>query len=131
MIYRVLADLVLVIHSCVVLFVVLGSLLLLRWPSVIRLHLPAVVWGIVVQFFFYPCPLTLLENWFRQLGGQAVYTGGFVSHYISTVLYAHVSRPFQAFLGLLLIALNVFAYSFVLIRRHQRTGLTWSKPPAD
>jgi heme O synthase-like polyprenyltransferase len=57
------------------------------------------------------------------LGGQAAYAGGFVSHYISAVLYANVSRPFQALLGLLLIAMNVFAYSFVLIRRHRGTGV--------
>src|SRR6267142_4443444 len=120
MIYRFLADLVLVVHSCVVLFVVLGGLLLLRWPSVLWLHLPAIVWGILVQCFFYPCPLTLLENWFLRLGGQTGYTGGFVDHYITAILYANVSRQFQAFLGLLLIGLNVFVYSIVLIRRRRR-----------
>ena len=88
-------------------------------PSVLWLHLPTFVWGILVQCFFWTCPLTPLENWLRQLGGQAMYAGGFVDHYLSSVLYANVSHQFQALLGLLLIALNILIYSFVLIRRRQ------------
>jgi hypothetical protein len=120
MIYRILAELVLVIHFCFVLFVVLGGLLVLRWPSVLWLHLPAFIWGILVQCFFWACPLTPLENWFRHLGGQSGYTGGFVEHYISAMLYANVSREFQALLGLLLIGLNILVYSLVFIRRRRR-----------
>ena len=119
MIYRFLAELVLVFHFCFVLFVVLGGVLVLRWPSVLWLHLAAFAWGVLVQCFFWTCPLTPLENWFRRLGGQSEYAGGFVDHYISSILYANVSRRFQASLGLLLIALNVLIYSFVLIRRRR------------
>jgi hypothetical protein len=121
MIYRILAELVLVIHFCIVLFVALGGLLILRWPSVKWLHLPAFVWGTVVQYYFWHCPLTQLENWFRHLGGQSGYSGGFLDHYISTVLHANVSRQIQALLGLLLIVLNLLVYSFVLIRHRRRT----------
>ena len=122
MIYRFLAELVLVFHFCFVLFAVLGGLLALRWPSVLWLHLPACVWGILVQCFFWTCPLTPFENRLRQLGGQSAYAGGFLDHYISSVLYANVSRQFQASLGLLLIALNVLIYLFVLSRRIRRTS---------
>ena len=120
MIYHFLAELVLVFHFCFVLFVVLGGLLALRWPSVLWLHVPACFWGVLVQCFFWTCPLTPLENWFRRLGGQSGYAGGFVDHYISSVLYANVSYQFQALLGLLLIALNVLIYLFVLSRRRRR-----------
>jgi hypothetical protein len=120
MMYRILAELVLVIHFCFVLFVVLGGLLVLRWPSVLWLHLPAFVWGILVQCFFWACPLTPLENWFRRLGGDAGYTGGFVEHYISLILYANVSREFQMSLGILLISVNILIYSLVIIRWRRR-----------
>jgi hypothetical protein len=119
MMYRILAELVLVIHFCFVLFVVLGGLLVLRWPLALWLHLPAVVWGILVQCFFWACPLTPLENWFRQLGGESGYRGGFIEHYISALLYANVSREFQVALGLLLIGMNVFIYALVFIRRRR------------
>ena len=120
MIYRVLAEVVPIVHFCFVLFVVLGGLLVLRWPSVLWLHLPAFIWGVLVQCFLWACPLTPLENWFRRSGGRSTYAGGFVDHYISSILYANVSRRFQAALGLLLIALNVVIYLFVLIRRRRR-----------
>ena len=122
MAYQILAEVVLVIHFCFVLFVVLGGLLALRWRSIIWLHLPAFVWGILVQCFFWACPLTPLENWFRRLGGESGYSGGFVEHYISAILYANVGREFQAVLGMLLIGVNVLVYSLVLIRRRRETG---------
>lgn len=127
MAYRILAELVLVIHFCFVLFVVLGGLLSLRWRFVLWLHLPAFVWGILVQCFYWACPLTPLENWLRRLGGEAGYTGGFVEHYISAILYADVSPRFQFALGLLLIGVNVLIYAWVFTRgpvfhRHFRAG---------
>ena len=122
MAYRILAEFVLVIHFCFVLFVVLGGLLALRWRSIIWLHLPAFVWGILVQCFFWSCPLTPLENWFRRLGGESGYSGGFVEHYISAILYANVSREFQLVLGVLQVGVNVMVYSLVFIRRRQQGG---------
>lgn len=117
MTYRILAELVLVLHFCFVLFVVLGGVLVLRWRPLLWLHLPAVAWGVLVQCFFLTCPLTLVENRLRRLGGDAGYAGGFVEHYISAILYADVSRQFQVMLGLLLAALNLAVYSYVVPRR--------------
>ena len=116
MIYRVLAELVLVLHFCFVLFVVLGGLLALWRRSVVWLHLPALIWGVLVECFYLACPLTPLENWFRRLGGEAGYANGFIEHYASAILYANVSREFQAMLGLLLIGINLFVYSYVFLR---------------
>jgi hypothetical protein len=121
MVYQALAELVLVLHLCFVLFVALGGLLALRWRPVVWLHLPAVAWGVLVQCFFLACPLTAVENWLRRLGGGAVYAGGFIEHYVSAILYADVSRQFQAALGLLLIALNLSVYSYVT-RRARRAA---------
>ncbi len=45
MAYRWLADLVLLLHLAFILFVTLGGLLVLRWPRLAWLHLPAAAWG--------------------------------------------------------------------------------------
>jgi len=124
MVYRILAELVLVIHFCFVLFVVLGGLLALRWRRVVWLHLPAFTWGVLVQCFSWACPLTPLENWFRRAGGESGYSGGFVEHYISAILYADISREFQMMLGLLLVGVNVLVYAWVLTRRRRKAGGT-------
>lgn len=119
MIYRFLADAVLVVHLVFVSFVVLGGLLVLRWRVFVWLHLPTLVWGILVQCFFWKCPLTPLENRLRRLGGEAGYTGGFIEHYISLLLYPDISLWFQATLGLVLVSINLTVYSSIFARRSQ------------
>ncbi|HLB85193.1 MAG TPA: DUF2784 domain-containing protein, partial [Steroidobacteraceae bacterium] len=59
--YRLLADAVLIVHLAFIAFVVLGGLLVLRWPRIAWLHLPAVAWGAWIEFSGGICPLTPLE----------------------------------------------------------------------
>lgn len=113
MFYRILAEIVLVLHFCFALFAVFGGVLVLYRRAIFWLHLPALIWGVAVELFQLSCPLTWLENYFRALGGEAGYTGGFVEYYVSMILYAHITPQFQMFLGALLIAFNLFVYSFV------------------
>ena len=58
MAYRILADLVVGVHAMFVAFVVVGGLLALRWPWVAVLHLPAAIWGALIEFQGWICPLT-------------------------------------------------------------------------
>jgi hypothetical protein len=118
MLYRALADLVVVLHLGFVLFVVLGGLLALRWPRAAWLHLPAALWGAGIEFVHGVCPLTPLENRLRELGGESGYSGGFVEHYLLPVLYpAGLSRSAQLALGLFVVALNAAIYLQVWRRR--------------
>lgn len=117
MIYRGLADLILVVHLAFVLFVVLGGLLVLRWPRVAWLHLPAAIWGVLIEYTGWICPLTPLENSLRVRGGEAGYSGGFIQHYIQPVLYpAGLTRATQIVLGSLVLIVNLTAYAVVMSR---------------
>ena len=60
-----LIDLIVFLHFAFVVFVVLGGLLVLRWPRAAWVHIPAVAWGALVEFTGWICPLTLLENSLR------------------------------------------------------------------
>lgn len=117
MAYRVLAEIILVLHFCFVVFVVFGGLLVVRRRYFIWLHLPAIIWGAAVEFFRLTCPLTTLENTFRELGGEAGYADGFLDYYISAVLYAHITPQIQIMLGILLIIFNLLIYGFVFRKR--------------
>jgi hypothetical protein len=118
LIYRALADLVLVVHLAFVLFVVLGGLLVLRWPRLAWLHVPAAVWGVLIEYTGWICPLTPLENSLRERGGGAGYSGGFLEHYIQPVLYpAGLTRGTQIVLGSLALLVNLTAYGVVVARR--------------
>jgi len=108
---RAFADLVLIVHLTFIGFVALGGLLALRWRWVPWLHLPAVGWAALLEFFGLTCPLTPLENWLRRLGGAQGYSGGFVDRYLLPVVYPPaLTREWQVALGILVCAVNGAVY---------------------
>jgi uncharacterized protein DUF2784 len=118
--YRVLADAVLVIHAAFVAFVVLGGLLVLRWPAMAWAHVPAAAWGALIEFSGWICPLTPLENALRARGGASGYRGGFIEHYVLHMLYPDsLTRDVQWTLGSLVILINAGAYALVAARRRR------------
>ena len=115
--YRAAADLVLVTHFTFVLFVILGGVLVVRWPRLGWVHVPVALYGAVIEFLGFVCPLTPLEIWLRHRGGEAGYAGGFIEHYITATLYpAGLTRRIQVVLGIGVLLVNAIAYA-VVIRR--------------
>lgn len=116
--YRLSADLILIIHLAFVLFVALGGFLVLRRPRIMWLHLPAVAWGTLNEFLGVFCPLTPLETTLRELGGGTGYTGDFIEHYITAVIYpSGLTRGIQIALGFGALLLNMAIYGYCLFRR--------------
>ena len=118
--YLAAADLVLITHFAFVLFVIFGGLLVLRWPRLAWVHVPVALYGAVIEFLGFVCPLTPLEIWLRHRGGEAGYSGGFIEHYITATLYpAGLTRGIQVALGIGVLLVNSIAYT-VVIRRARR-----------
>ena len=119
--YATLADLVLLVHAGFILFAAAGALLLRRFPRVAWLHLPAVFWGVGIEWSGGVCPLTPLEVWLRRRAGAAGYESGFIEHYVTALIYpAGLTRGMQAVLGAALLAVNVFLYWRVWSARRGR-----------
>ncbi|WP_296217735.1 DUF2784 domain-containing protein [Pseudomonas sp. UBA2684] len=117
MIWQLAADAVLSLHLLFIVFVLLGGLLVLRWRCWVWLHVPAAIWGVVVELLHLQCPLTPLENSLRQAAGQAGYGGGFVEHYLIPIIYpAGLTPQIQLWLGAFVLVLNVLIYSVLLLR---------------
>jgi len=117
MLDRIAADAVLVLHFAFVVFVVLGGALVLRWPKLAWIHLPAVVWAALVEVNGWICPLTPLEVSFRKASGEAGYAGDFLEHYLVALLYPEgLTRATQIGLGIALVAINVAIYAVVARR---------------
>jgi hypothetical protein len=53
--YRFFADVVVVAHAGFVVFVVLGGFLALRWRRTLWLHLPAALWGMLIEVAGWTC----------------------------------------------------------------------------
>ncbi|WP_460134716.1 DUF2784 domain-containing protein [Pseudomonas sp. S1_E04] len=117
MLYRLAADSLVLFHLGFILFVVFGGLLALKWRPLVWLHLPAASWGVAVEVFHLPCPLTRWENLFRQLAGQEGYGGGFIEHYILTLIYpAGLTPNIQWGLGAVVLLTNIAVYTHILRR---------------
>jgi hypothetical protein len=120
MLYHLSADLVVILHLAFVLFVLLGGFLVLRRPGLMRFHLPAVVWGALIEFVGLFCPLTPLEVTLRELGGGAGYEGGFIEHYLTALLYpSGLTRGIQIALGSAVLVLNAAIYGYLLLRQRK------------
>lgn len=115
---RLAADALVLAHLAFILFVLFGGLLLLRWPRLAWLHLPAVAWGAIVEFFQLICPLTPWENRLRRAAGEAGYPGGFIEHYLIPLIYpAGLTPRIQLGLGALVLLVNGAVYAWLLWRR--------------
>src|SRR4029434_1728 len=102
MIYRGLADFVVLLHMAFVLFATLGSLLVFKWGRVAWFHIPAALWAAFIEFVGCVCPLTPLENWLRRRGGEVGYQTSFTERYLLPAIYpAALSRGLHVVLGLL------------------------------
>ena len=125
MVYRLLADAVLLLHLLFIAFALFGALALWRWPRLVWLHLPALAWGAYVVIAGDICPLTPLENRLRQAGGEAAYGPSFIEHYLLPLIYpaavqGEMGRGLQALLGLGLLLVNAVTYAWFLRRRRAR-----------
>ena len=115
--YRLLADVVVILHLGFVLFVLFGGLLTLRWPRMVWLHVPAAAWGAAVEYGGWICPLTPLEQWLRLEGGELGYRSDFIEQYVLPVLYpAGLTHNLQLVLGTLVVLINLAIYGWLLRR---------------
>lgn len=119
------ADLIVVLHFGFVLFVVAGALLVLKWRWLAFLHIPAAVWGALIEFMGWICPLTPLENHLRHAAGQAGYSGGFIEHYLMPILYPDgLTRNLQIGIGIFFVAINLAIYGWIIKHPARRTKKT-------
>jgi hypothetical protein len=123
MIYRQLADAVVVVHGLFVAFVMLGAFLALRWRWLLWLHVPAVIWGVLIEYAGWICPLTPLENSLRVRAGESTYGGDFIQHYLLGALYPQgLTRITQYVLGSVALLVNVVGYAALIRQMRNSAG---------
>jgi len=122
--YALAADAIMALHFLFIAFALLGSFLVSWKRGFLWLHLPALAWGLWIEASGRICPLTPLENHFRDLAGQTTYGEGFVTHYLGPIIYpSGLTRGTQFLVMGILIAVNLVGYALVLRSRRA------SRPP--
>ncbi len=122
MIYRILADFVVAVHFGFILFVIFGGLLAISRRWILFLHLPAAIWGALIEFQGWLCPLTTLEWKLRLAGGGTAYERSFVEHYLVPIVYPDRLTPeLQTALGIAVLLTNGAVYGWLIRRwRHRK-----------
>lgn len=111
MVYRLAANAVAFVHLLFIVFVVLGGLLVLRWRRLAWVHLPAAIWGAVIELARWDCPLTGFENSLLRRAGAAGFRQGFISHHLFGLIYpGGMTRTIEIALAVLVTAINVAVY---------------------
>lgn len=120
--FILLGDLTVVLHASFVLFVLLGGLAALRWRHLMWLHIPAALWGAIIELGGWVCPLTYLENYFRRMGGGTGYDATFIERYLEPILYPlGLSRYTQLLFGLAALLINLTIYRCLWSRRSKNS----------
>ncbi len=116
--YLFLANVVAALHLLFILFVVFGGLLVF-WKSWFGwIHVPVAVYGIMIEWVGWICPLTPLENRLRALAGRKGYEGGFVEEYLLPLIYPEgFTRNVAVVLGLAVLVINAVIYGAYLLKR--------------
>ena len=120
MLYHVAADAVLLHHFAFIAFIILGAVLVARWRWLVIIHIPAAMWGFLVELTGRICPLTYAANFFRVKAGQSGYTESFIEHYLLAIIYpAGLTREVQLVLAGIVFAINVAIYNWLVLPLHQ------------
>jgi len=118
--YSGLAVCVLTLHALFILWVIFGAFLTRSRPLLRWLHIASLVWGILIEFLPWPCPLTLLENWLEGKAGALPYQGGFLLHYLDKLVYPDISATALTVAGVIVCGINLAFYgrqAWLAIRR--------------
>jgi len=113
-VYHGLAVAALALHLVWILWVILGWLVTRNRPWLRWFHLSSVIYGILIEIFFWPCPLTCLEQWFRSRAGIESYQEDFLIHYLEALVYPDISPLLLTWIAVpvCLFILGVYAVRF-------------------
>lgn len=111
MFYKVVADLIVLIHFLWILFLFIGGLWGRRNRVVKLFHLSGLAFALIIQLFDWFCPLTHLEVWLRtKHHPNLAYSGSFIIYYLERIVYMEISRTVVLLFTLILMCFNIWIY---------------------
>jgi Protein of Unknown function (DUF2784) len=116
--YADLAVCVLLLHVFFILWVIFGAFLTRGRPILKALHIASLIWAMLTEVLYWPCPLTLLENWFEARAGIEPYQGGFLLHYLDKLVYPNLSAVLLTAAAACICLLNLAFYARQIWARH-------------
>ena len=119
--YEIAANLTALAHLAFLAFVVFGAFLGRRHRAWKYLHVGAMAYGVAIEVFYWPCPLTYVEQYLRRRAGRGIYEEPFIAHYLNQLIYVDLPQWTLIVAAVVVLAINAALYA----RR------TRSAPPFD
>lgn len=117
MFFKILADIVVLIHFLWIVFLIFGAFWGTRNKAARVVHIAGLAFALIIQVFGWYCPLTHIEVWLRAMHDPALsYTGSFIIHYIEKIVYVELSGNIILVFSIALCCINAWLY----LRKKQR-----------
>jgi len=111
MLYRIAADITVLLHFLWILFLIFGAFIGRKYRWVKRVHISAIIFALVIQFFGWYCPFTHLEIWLRRMHDPSQsYSGSFIIHYVEKIVYINLSPKIILALTFILAFISAWLY---------------------
>ena len=124
MAYKLLADLVILLHFCWILFILFGFILALKRWKIAILHLIGLTYALVLNIKGWYCPLTYLENYLRSLHDtKTSYAGAFIIRQVDRFIYPDLPEKVIRIGAIALICLYILGYAY-LAKKHNILNLS-------
>lgn len=124
--WRVLAYGMVGIHYAYLAYILLGGFIAWRWPKTIVLHVLAVVWAVLIVTTKVPCPLTALQNNFRERAGDDPLSDSFINIYIRATFYPEGQQTLARVAAGVVIVASWVGYHY--FRRSHRLSSVAAQP---
>jgi hypothetical protein len=111
MLYKILADFVVLVHFCWIIFLIAGVLLGRRYRTIKLFHIAGLLLAVLLQISGWYCPLTYIEIWLREKHDPSItYKGSFIIHYVEKLVYIDLNREMIVVLTLMLVSVSAYLY---------------------
>jgi len=109
--YKILADIIVIIHFLWIVFLIFGVFLGVRYKAVKVFHIAGLAFAFIIQIFDWYCPLTHVEIWLRaKHNPDLAYAGSFIVHYVEKLIYIELPRYAIFILTIILCGFNAWMY---------------------
>ena len=119
MVYRILADITIVVHFFWILFLIFGIFFALKRSKIAFLHMAGLFFSLVLNFFGWYCPLTYIENYlYVAIRSNAYYTGSFITTYLNHLIYLDLPERYIRIGGIVFVLINLIVYIYLAQKYH-------------
>jgi len=119
MIYRLLGDILILLHFLWIIFILFGFLLVLKSFKFAVIHMAGLAFTLVLNLGGWYCPLTYLESYLRYLHDtQSTYSGPFILHYMERIIYPDIPALYIRVGEIIFVIFYLVFYTYMAKKHH-------------